>query len=427
MGDVQVLIDDMKNKREVCWVNPGYLPFEKASAGCRYTLADVLDADSRLRRFAPYISSAFPETAGAGGIIESELREIPFMKNALAATDGIVSTGRFFLKTDSHLPVAGSVKARGGVYEILKLSEDIALRHGLIAENDDYSVFNSEKFRKVFSSYRVAVGSTGNLGLSIGIISARLGFSVSVHMSADAKQWKKDKLRENGVNVIEYDSDYSEAVRQGRLLAERDPMCHFVDDENSETLFFGYSAAALRLKNQLEDMNIPVDSEHPLMVYLPCGVGGAPGGIAFGLKQVFGDNVHCFFAEPVGAPCMTLGLCTGKHNEISVSDIGLDGKTEADGLAVGRASGFVGRLIETFIAGSFTVTDEKMTDYLKLLYKTESIFLEPSALAGIDGIILAEKNEYIKNLIKDKHSTHIAWATGGGMVPDNERKRYISD
>ncbi len=420
-----MLAEKMKRAEEVFWTNPRYLPFEEAAANCPFSLEEMRDADSRLLRFSSYIKTAFPETESTDGIIESELKEIPSMKTALEKFGNVNINGRLFLKMDSHLPVAGSVKARGGVYEILKFAEDIALGKGMITPDDDYSVFAGEELRKVFSEYSVAVGSTGNLGLSIGIISAKLGFKVTVHMSSDAKKWKKDMLRSYGVKVIEYDSDYSEAVKQGRLLAEKDSKCHFVDDENSETLFFGYSTAALRLKKQLDEKGLTPDKTSPLFVYLPCGVGGAPGGIAFGLKQVFGDNVHCFFAEPVNAPCMLLGLSTGLHNKISVTDIGISGNTAADGLAVGRASGFAGKIIEPFLAGCYTLTDERMCELLKLLNKTENIRLEPSALAGMWGSVNVSSDEKYRVLAENEKAVHIVWATGGGMVPEEEMKKYL--
>ena len=426
------LIRDLVALQETTWFNPGVAPAAQALGDTGLTSADVANASARLGRFAAYLRVAFPETEGSAGIIESDILPMTHLQPLLGERYGQSLNGALWLKRDSHLPISGSIKARGGIYEVLKHAEDLALAGGLIKLDDDYALLHSDKARAFFGQYKIAVGSTGNLGMSIGIMGAALGFQVTVHMSADARQWKKDKLRSHGVTVVEYESDYSVAVAQGRQQAESDPTCHFVDDENSVNLFLGYAVAGERLKQQLAAAHITVDAQHPLFVYLPCGVGGAPGGVAFGLKLAFGDAVHCIFAEPTHSPCMMLGVYTGLHDEVSVQDFGIDNVTAADGLAVGRASGFVGKAMQRLLDGFYTVSDEEMYSLLALMERSEGLRLEPSALAGVPGIarVQADQQGYLARIGLDtqamSNATHLVWATGGNMVPADEMEAYLA-
>jgi len=425
-------IERIKAAEELCWVNPNMVSAEEGLSQIEFNADDVADAAARLKRFAPLIVHYFPETRPEGGIIESPLTEIPEMKEALNR-DGARLTGQLYLKRDSDLKVAGSVKARGGVYEVLKHTEDLALENGILnGIDDDYLKLASDEARAFFGEHKVQVGSTGNLGMSIGIMSAAIGYEAIVHMSMDAKQWKKDLLRERGATVIEYEGDYGAAVEQGRAESDADPMSYFVDDENSAALFLGYAVAAGRMDEQFKKEGIVVDDNHPLFVYLPCGVGGAPGGITFGLKLLYGDNVHCFFVEPTECPCVLVGLETGEMNKICVQDIGLSGKTEADGLAVARPSGLVCRLMNLLMAGEFTVGDDKLNFYLRKLYNSEGLYIEPSSCAGfiapakvsIDG----DARRYLRqHELEDRMSdaVHIVWATGGSMVPQEIRNKLL--
>lgn len=426
------LLTDIINTKEVFWTNPNYNEFYDAIPKIPLTEEDVLDAEERFQRFAPYIAKVFPETKERNGIIESPTIRIPRMKEHLEEMfNQKIVCENVLLKCDSHLAISGSIKARGGIYEVLKHAEDLAFEFGMLSIEDDYSSLDSDRFRDFFASYSIVVGSTGNLGLSIGIMSAKLGFNVTVHMSADAKQWKKDFLRRIGVTVIEYLSDYSKAVEEGRKQAEKDLESFFVDDENSKNLFLGYAVAALRLREQLNDLKVAVDEKHPLFVYLPCGVGGGPGGVAFGLKLIYNDFVHCFFAEPTHSPCMLIGCMTGEHDKICVQDFGIDNNTAADGLAVGRASRFVGKTMENLLSGIYTVNDSMLFKMLSAMADTEGIYVEPSALAGAPGVFKLFMSEagqqYLENHdLKGKmqSASHIIWATGGNMVPKAEMDDY---
>lgn len=182
------VINSLLSLKETFWINPNKVKTKEAAMKCSITMADIIDASQRLERFAPYIEAVYPETTASRGIIESPLVQIPRMQHFLETENSCVIQGKLLLKCDSHLPISGSIKARGGIYEVLKHAESIAINNGMLKPEDNYAILAEERFKKLFSQYSIAVGSTGNLGLSIGIMGAMLGFHVSVHMSADARQ-----------------------------------------------------------------------------------------------------------------------------------------------------------------------------------------------------------------------------------------------
>lgn len=404
----KAILKEIINLKPVLWENSKLIKSKEALRNIDVSIEDINEAEARLGRFAALIRRFFPETED--GIIESPLLRIEGMKERSEKCYNTKINGELYLKCDNYLKVAGSVKARGGIYEVLKYAETLCLSNRMITQESDYSIMAEKSFKDFFSKYTIAVGSTGNLGLSIGIMSRALGFNTVIHMSKDAKEWKKKLLREKGAVVIEYEDDYSKAVEEGRKQCSNDPNAYFIDDENSKDLFYGYTTAALRLKKQLENQSINVDEEHQLYVYLPCGVGGAPGGITYGLKAFFGDNVHCYFVEPTHSPCMLLGLLTESFSKLHVRDFGIDNITDADGLAVGSPSELISNIVKELIDGEYTIDDDELYRLLALLKESEDIKIEPSAAAGLLGPLLVKAKDT---------STHIVWATGGLFLPND--------
>lgn len=417
------IIQDVVNFKPLLWLNP-HLTTIDSLRGLTLTKEDIFQANQLWERFAPYLQWQFPELAKSNGRIESPLKNLKKLAQAIEQTLQI-KVNNLYLKCDHELSIAGSIKARGGFYEVLHHAEQLALEHGLFSQGENYKKFASDECRHFFSKYSIGVGSTGNLGLSIGIIASALGFHVDVYMSADSKKWTKELLRAKGVHVHAFVGDFGEAITKGRQRTNEKTNGYFIDDEKSEHLFLGYSTAAIHLKKQLAENNITVDEDHPLFLYLPCGVGGSPGGITFGVKHILGDHVHCFFAEPTHSPSSLIGLATGEKEQVAVQDVGIDNVTEADGLAVGRPSSFATDYNQHLVSGIFTVTDDELFKWLTILHDQEGIFVEPSATAGFSGPIHVLQSTYLeKHQIDPDKVTHVIWSTGGSLVPKAESKLF---
>ncbi|WP_343565227.1 D-serine ammonia-lyase [Kiloniella sp. b19] len=424
------LQDRLQALEPAVWINNSRQDSRPGSAETELASGEkVSQAIANWSAMAPLLVKCFPELEASAGRVRSALIEVPDLWKAL----GHRNRGRGFIKGDHALPVAGSVKARGGIYEVFMHGRALAQELGLVSAADDWIRLATKEIRDVFGNYTVAVGSTGNLGLSVGMAARGLGFRAVVHMSSDAKPWKVERLRRHGVEVVQHQADYGTAVASAREQADNDETIYFVDDERSELLFYGYSAAALELKEQLNQGGIAVDAEHPLFLYLPCGIGGAPGGVTFGARNLFGNHVHCFFVEPVQSPCALVQMASGLDRVRDVYELGLTNRTEADGMAVAEMSQFVAGVMEPILSGVYTVADDDLFRWLALARDCENLQLEPSAASAIGGPAAIAGTQEGQAYLREQgissetltNATHVMWATGGQLVPDEEYQLFL--
>ncbi|WP_320199835.1 hypothetical protein RMR16_016930 [Agrobacterium sp. rho-13.3] len=75
-------------------------------------------------------------------------------------------------------------------------------------------------------------------------------------------------------------------------------------------------------------------------------------------------------------------MMSGQEELVSVYDVGLTNKTEADGMAVARMSAFVATVMREMLAGVYTVSDRDLFKMLLAAHETEGWRFEPSATAA---------------------------------------------
>jgi len=404
----EAIFERLRADQTAVWRNPAPEPRVVDAA----ERAKIEAAAARFARFAPLLRRLFPQD-GWDGVIRSALLDYraPF-----------AGLPQVLVKADHDLPMTGSIKARGGVYELLTFVEKVAYDEALLEPGEPLEKLLEPQAQAVLNLHCVAVASTGNLGYSVGLVARAMGLAAEIHVSSDAKPWKVARLRALDAKVVEHECNYTETVARARVASAGAARTHFIDDERSQDLFFGYAVAAAEIAEQLAARGFVPQEDAPLVVYLPCGVGGAPGGVLFGLKALFGAAVVGVFVEPTQSACMLAALATGGEGPVSVYDVGLGNATIADGLAVPRASGMVleriGRAIDAVVA----TPDAEMLAWARRAWRESDLRLEPSASAALAAIepFLAEAASHAAFHGRLRRGLHVAWTTGGASIPDDE-------
>ena len=86
--------------------------------------------------------------------------------------------------------------------------------------------------------------------------------------------------------------------------------------------------------------------------------------------------------------------------------------------------------MQRLIDGYYTVSDEALFRLLALAHDEEGLRLEPSALAGVPGMVrVLRAADYLERIGATPallaRATHLVWGTGGSMVPHSEFAAYL--
>lgn len=434
----------LQRSNTVCIVNPNHSNDVRDIEKQSITRSDIQEARELLERAKPLFTKLWPDDQTLKdweGLIESPLTSAQNLRDAMGGT------GTWLLKRDDDLPVAGSIKGRGAFFAVLEHAEKLAIEKGLIAKGQDLGNLCSPEAKAIFSEYKIAVGSTGNLGMGIALLAAALGFDAKVYLSEEAADWKKKRLVDHGCKIYEHDGNFKEALQKGRddcaaANAAKPASAHFVDDEDSKPLSVGPAVAGLRLKEQLERNGIRIGADRPLFVYIPTGVGGGPSGVLRGLVDAFQDeglhpHVHGILVQPKQCASVLARMSIpDKDNKqpVDVYHLGLNNTSpRGDGMAVPQASELAFANLQVNAAGAMTVSDEDMLKNTALLHKKQGIVIETSAAASINGPKWCGSEagrEYIKKNGMEKampNAVHVMWFTGGGKVPEDTKAEILRD
>ncbi|WHF21208.1 hypothetical protein QJS66_13230 [Kocuria rhizophila] len=295
----------------------------------------------------------------------------------------------------------------------------------------DYTAFSRAPSRALMTEHRVVVGLHRQPGTVHRIISAALRTAghgahvhprpaVETHRARGAWRWwytarttRRPWRRSPGGG----------ARRRGGLRGR---------DEHLRPPVRRVRRGRRRVARQLTDEGIAVDQDHPLYVYLPWDRRGSRRG---GLRSGAGvrDAVRCVFVEPTQAPCMLLGL----HTDSTTASPWRGARTHhphgRDGLAVGSSLGFAGRCHAGPDRGPRHGVGRADDGPGQLLHASEGIVVEPSAASARrpsaelrgSGRRGGRRTSFERGSRVPEGATHLAWLTGGGMLPADVRARYL--
>ncbi len=257
-----------------------------------------------------------------------------------------------YLKPE-NLQFTGSFKIRGAFNKIANLSE-------------------KEKTNGIIAS------SAGNHAQGVAYSAQKLGLQSVIVMPNITPLIKVNATKSYGSEVVLHGNVYDEAYNEALRLAESKGYT-FVHPFNDYDVICGQGTIGVEIIDQLADVD---------EILVPIGGGGLISGIALAAKSI-NPNIRVIGVEPLGAMTMKSSIDKGKVVELDIV------KTTAEGVAVKKPGDLTFNLVNRYVDGIITVSEEDIMEALLLLLEKHKIIAETAgvlSLAALKKLNVKNKN-----------------------------------
>lgn len=275
----------------------------------------------------------------ASNVLSQVVRKTDMIKAKNLSPDADV-----YLKTE-NLQVTGSFKVRGSYFKISQLSDE-------------------EKAKGVIAC------SAGNHAQGVALAATKNGIKSLICLPDGAPISKVEATKRYGAEVCMVKGVYDDAYNKALKLKE-EMGYSFIHPFDDPDVIAGQGTIGLEIINQLPDADA---------VIVPIGGGGLIAGVAYTIKQIK-PSCKVYGVQAMGAPSMQKSVDDGKIETLDKV------QTIADGIAVKTPGNLTFDLVNKYVDGIFTVSDDEIALAILTLMEQEKLVSEGAGAVGVAAVM----------------------------------------
>lgn len=275
----------------------------------------------------------------ASNILSQVVRETDMIKAKNLSPDADI-----YLKTE-NLQVTGSFKVRGSYFKISQLSDE-------------------EKAKGVIAC------SAGNHAQGVALAATKNGIKSLICLPDGAPISKVEATKRYGAEVCMVKGVYDDAYNKALELKE-EMGYSFIHPFDDPDVIAGQGTIGLEIISQLPDADA---------VIVPIGGGGLIAGVAYTIKQIK-PSCKVYGVQAMGAPSMQKSVNDGKIETLDRV------QTIADGIAVKTPGNLTFDLVNKYVDGIFTVSDDEIALAILTLMEQEKLVSEGAGAVGVAAVM----------------------------------------